>query len=212
VKKMPRFIVLEGGEGSGKSVIMTALKEALGDAIVTTREPGGSPFAEVIRNVALKDSLSGEALSSTMLCLMFASRFEHVAKTIMPALESGKSVITDRFDGSSFAYNVVAQSKGALEKVFWDLRDQLSVLSDLYIYIDVSSKEGLRRAQSRNQSLLEGNHFDDREIAFHDSVRDGYRNFFANKKIKSVTVDGHRPLKQVQQEVLDIVRKMILFP
>ncbi len=211
-KPQPKFIVLEGGEGSGKSSVLIALREALGDAVVTTREPGGSPFAEVIRNTALKDPLAEGALPQTMLSLMFASRFEHVAKTILPAMKSGKSVITDRFDGSSFAYNVIAQSEGALEEVFWHLRKQLNVLPDLYIYIDVSSEEGLRRANSRNQSLLDGNHFDNRAIAFHNSVRDGYKKFFGNKEIKSVVVDGHRPIAEVQREVLDIVWKMILFP
>jgi dTMP kinase len=208
--KKPKFIALEGGEGSRKSSIIIALKEFFDDRIITTREPGGSPFAEVIRNAALKDPLAADALSPTMLCLMFASRFEHVAKTVIPAMEKGISVVTDRFDGSSFAYNVHAQSGGELSEVFWHLRNQLSAVPDLYIYIDVSSEEGLRRAHSRNQSLLDGNHFDDRAIDFHNSVRDGYKKFFKQKGVKSIIVDGHQPLAKVQKDVLDIVKKVIV--
>lgn len=209
LKTRPKFIALEGGEGSGKSSLIIALKDVFDDPdcpIITTREPGGSPYAEVIRNAALKDPLAGSALPETMLCLMFASRYDHVKNTVVPALESGISVITDRFDASSFAYNVVAQSGGGLAEVFWHMRKRLAKVPDLYIYIDVTSEEGLRRARSRNQSFLDGNHFDDREVDFHNLVRIGYGEFFKNESIRSVTIDGNRPLDQVKREFISLIR------
>jgi dTMP kinase len=209
-KVKPKFIAIEGGEGSGKTSLILLLKDVFDNPhfpFITTREPGGSPYAEVIRNTALKDPLAGGALPETMLCLMFASRYDHVKNTVVPALESGISVITDRFDASSYAYNVSAQSGGSLAEVFWHMHRRLIRVPDLYIYIDVTSEEGLRRAHSRNQSLLDGNHFDDREVDFHNLVRAGYRQFFKEKSIRSIIIDGNKPFDQVKEEFISLIKK-----
>ena len=210
--KKPLFVVIEGGEGSGKSSLMIALKDTLGDKIFTTREPGGSPYAEVIRNVTVKEPLAKGTPVETTLCLMFASRFENTARAIVPALSAGTPVVADRFDASSYAYNVMAQSEGALEDLFWRLRERLAALPDLYIFVDVSPVEGIRRASSRNQSLLHGakyDHFDDREIAFHERVRDGYLKFF--KKVPSVMIDADRPFEEVKKDFLDLIKEKLGF-
>ncbi len=205
--KKPLFIVLEGGEGSGKTSLILALKNALVSKHITTREPGGSPYAEVIRTVALKDSLAGSALPETTMCLMFAARFDHAEKLIAQTLKKGVSVISDRFDASSYAYNVFAQSNGKLNDVFWNLRKQLAVLPDLYIYVDVDPKEGIRRAQVRNKSNTDGNYFDDQEIDFHNKVQKGYRAFFKHKGIKSVVLDGSKSLANVTEDFISVVKK-----
>jgi dTMP kinase len=206
----PKFIVIEGGEGSGKSTLMISLKEALGDAIVTTREPGGSPYAEVIREATLKNPLAKTAPAETTLCLMFAARFDNTQNAIVPALKSGTTVIADRFDGSSYAYNVMAQSGGALENIFWDLRKRLTVVPDLYIFVDVEPEEGTRRANRRNQSLLKGkqyDHFDDREIVFHKKVRDGYLKFLT--KVPHVVIDANRPFEEVKKDFIAEIKKVL---
>jgi dTMP kinase len=210
IKKRPPFIVIEGGEGSGKSSVLMALKEELGDAIMTTREPGGSPYAEVIRDVTLKNPLAKGTPAETTLCLMFAARFDNTARAIVPALESGKPVIADRFDASSYTYQVWAQSAGALDKLFWHLRERLIVKPDLYIFFDVEPKEGIRRARSRNQSLLQGkqyDHFDDREIEFHEKVREGYLQFF--KKVPHIVIDANKPLEEVKRAFSKKIRELI---
>ncbi len=210
-KKKPPFIVIEGGEGSGKSSLLMALKDALGDTIVTTREPGGSPYAEVIREATLKNPLAKNAPAETTLCLMFAARYDNTVNMIIPALENGKPVVADRFDGSSFAYNVSAQSGGTLEKLFWELRSKLAVTPDVYIFVDVDPLEGVRRAHSRNQSLLSGqqqyDHFDDREVEFHQKVRDGYMKFL--KKVPHVVIDANRPLVEVTKDFIDEIKKRV---
>ena len=209
-KKKPLFIVIEGGEGSGKSSLLMALKDALGDTIITTREPGGSPYAEAIRDVTLKNPLAKNTPAETTLCLMFAARYDNTARAILPALESGKPVIADRFDASSYTYQVHTQSKGALEDVFWALRKCLAVVPDLYIFFDVDPHEGLRRAHGRNQSLLQGeqyDHFDDREIAFHEQVRAGYLKFF--EKVPHVIIDANRPLAEVKTDFIAEISKRI---
>jgi len=210
LKKKPPFIAIEGGEGSGKSSLMIALKEAYSDKIFTTREPGGSPYAELIRTAALKDPLAKGAPAETTLCLMFAARFDNAARAILPALESDMPVVADRFDASSYAYNVWAQSEGKLENLFWELRKRLPAIPDLYIFFDVDPKEGVRRASSRNQSLLTGkgyDHFDDREIRFHRAVTDGYMRFF--KKTKHLIIDANRPFEEVKRDFLKEIKKYV---
>ncbi len=206
VSTLPVFLAIEGGEGSGKSTLLEALKERLGNTIVITREPGGSPYAELIRSAALKNPLAKTTPGETTFCLMFAARFDNTKNMIVPALESGKSVIADRFDASSYAYNVYSQMNGGLKESFWDMRSRLAVLPDKYIFIDVDPIEGVRRANMRNQSLLQGkqyDHFDDREIAFHKKVRDGYLDFF--KQVPHIVIDANRSLHKVKVDFLKVI-------
>lgn len=208
--KKPPFIVIEGGEGSGKSSVLMALKEELGDAIFTTREPGGSDYAEAIRDVTLKNPLAKGTPAETTLCLMFAARFDNTARAIVPALASGKPVIADRFDASSYTYQVWAQSAGALDTLFWYLRGRLAAKPDIYIFFDVEPKEGIRRARSRNQSLLQGkqyDHFDDRELAFHEKVREGYLQFF--RKVPHVIIDANRPFEVVRDDFISKIKELV---
>jgi dTMP kinase len=206
----PRFIAIEGGEGSGKSTLVAALKEELGDSVFFTREPGGSPYAEVIRETTLKNPLAKTAPAETTLCLMFAARFDNTVNAIEPALKKGLSVIADRFDGSSYAYNVSAQSDYALEPLFWDLRKRLSIVPDLYVFIDVDPKEGMRRTRSRNDSSAakgKYDHFDDREVTFHEKVRAGYVKLMT--KVPHVIVDANRPLPEVKKDFIALVKKQL---
>ena len=140
--KKTKFIVIEGGEGAGKSTVIKLLKEELGDIIHITREPGGSPYAETIRNVALKSPDAKNAPAETMICLMFAARYDHVLNTVVPQLKLGKNVICDRFDSSSYTYQIFGQKGGKkIEKLFWNLRKMISRVPDLYIYIDVDVED-----------------------------------------------------------------------
>jgi dTMP kinase len=198
-----KFIAIEGGEGSGKSSLLKALKEEYKDKFVITREPGGSAYAEEIRSLALKHPLAKDADAYTMICLMFAARFDHINKLIKPSLTKGIPVISDRFDASSYTYQIHAQETPKIEKLFWSLRENLSRVPDLYIYIDVDVEEGLKRVASRNSSTDENNHFDGRKIDFHKRIRKGYKKFF--KKVKHVVIDANRPFEEVKKEFIKII-------
>ncbi|HEX7724519.1 MAG TPA: dTMP kinase [Candidatus Paceibacterota bacterium] len=208
----PLFIVLEGGEGSGKSTMLAALQHELGAKAILTREPGGSPYGEVIREVTLKNPLAKTAPAQTTMCLMFASRFDHVANVIQPALAKGQHVVSDRFDGSTFAYQVSAQSDAALEDTFWNLRGKLPRIPDLYVFIDVDPIEGMKRVAGRKAKIAGGagyDHFDDREVAFHDRVRNGYLKFFKNYKLPHIIIDANRPLETVKADFISQINTFI---
>lgn len=201
----PKFIVLEGGDGAGKSSLLEAVKTEFKDSVLITREPGGSQYAEAIRELALKHPLAKDATADTMLCLMFAARFDHVANTIIPALESGKHVITDRFDASTFAYQLYAQESQELEALFWSLRQRITRLPDFYVYADVDVKEGLRRTSKRAVGQGEENHFDVRDVEFHTRQREGYKTFL--DKVNHRIIDANQPLEKVVSDFMDTLRE-----
>ena len=167
------FITFEGGEGSGKSTQVRRLVQRLRDLgrdVVQTREPGGSPGAEDIRNLVL----NGEAerwSPRTETLMMFAARSDHLERTIRPALEAGSWVVCDRFADSSRAY------QGAGGGVSLDFIEQLDAAivgadqPDLTLVFDLPVELGLERAFGRG--LFEVR-FESKGLAFHQRLRDGF--------------------------------------
>lgn len=206
IEKRGKFVVIEGGDGSGKSSVLGSLQKEYREKVVFTREPGGCPSAEAIRNLALHHPLSLKFSAETMFCLMWAARFVHVSEIIRPALEHGLSVVCDRFDGSTFAYQVWASGhRNRLEKSFWDLQKALACYPDMYIFLDVEPEEGLRRRkEDKNQ-----NHLDERPFDFHKKVREGFV-YFMKETQNSVSVDANQSLAVVQSQVSEIVRRELL--
>jgi len=167
-----RFITFEGVEGAGKSTQVGALKEWLegqGVEVRVTREPGGSPVAERIRNLLLDRDNAGMAGDAELL-LMFAARAEHLAKTIRPALEAGVWILCDRFTDATYAYQGggrgVPRRRIALleDLVQGDLRPDLTLLFDLPV------ATGLSRARGRSVP----DRFEAETLAFHEAVRAEY--------------------------------------
>jgi len=146
----PRLITLEGGEGAGKSTVLAALRMFLIDCeddVVCTREPGGTPLAELIRELLL--SRDHEAPSAeTELLLMFAARAQHVRETILPALERGAWVISDRFTDASYAYQ--GGGRGLDVDYIADLeRNAVGIQPGLTLLLDVPVAIGRERASGR---------------------------------------------------------------
>lgn len=170
------FITLEGGEGAGKSTMIRHIESWLSESqhdVVTTREPGGTPLAEQIRSLVLDASLeSGNDTPAelTELLLMFASRAQHLERLIRPALESGKTVVCDRFTDATWAYQgggrgMSSKWIAALEQlVHGDLQPDLTLLLDLGV------QRGLERASNRS----EPDWFEREQVDFFERVRAVY--------------------------------------
>jgi dTMP kinase len=154
VKTWPRFISLEGGEGAGKTTVLGALRTALQGEVISTREPGGTLLAERIRDLLLQgDGMSLEPLAAdTELLLMFAARAQHVREKILPALERGAWVISDRFTDSSFAYQ--GGGRGLDPRFIAELEQRVvGIKPALTLLLDVGVTIGRERARGRDLAL-----------------------------------------------------------
>jgi dTMP kinase len=197
-----KFYVFDGPEGSGKSTILRRLKAEFGDKIVTTREPGGSPYGEDIRKVILGSPNAKTASAKTLATLFWAARCDHVEKLIAPAVENGEKVATDRFDSATFALEIYGYEAEELRKDFFHFRNFFigDCKPDLYIFFDVDVQVALARKNSGKQDL---NHLDEKPIEFHERVREGFREFM--KLVPSVTIDASRTEDEVYEEVVSIL-------
>ncbi len=207
MKKTGTFIVIDGGEGSGTTTVSKAVVEKFGWGAVYTREPGGSPYAEKIRELVLSDAAKTSD-AETQFALFWAARRDHIKHTIMPALREGKVVISDRFDSSTYAYQLIAQENIQLLDLFWKMREHFlgDAVPDAYILLDVSPEVGIARAKGRNEAL---NHFDKRKIDFHQKVNKGLKEFIMTKVEGGVVINGEQPLEQVIQETVAVVNEKV---
>jgi dTMP kinase len=194
VKRSPgrgRFITFEGGEGSGKSTQIKTLAERL-DAVkmraIVTREPGGSPGAEIIRHLVL--SGMGKLLGPDAETLLFAAaRDDHVRTVIRPALSQGIWVLCDRFSDSTRAYqgrlgNVSAELLNAMERVtIGDLKP------DLTFILDVPVEIGMQRAAARRGTGAP-DRFEAEDIRFHRQLREAYLQIAAGEPKRCVLIDA----------------------
>ncbi len=204
--KKGKFLVLDGGEGAGKSTQIKKLAEYFGDRIFITREPGGSPYAEEIRSLILNSKYAAQADAKTHFALFWAARADHLKNSILPALSRGQHVISDRFDSSTYAYQVFAQGALELKSFFWKMRAfYLPRTPDRYIFLDVDPKIGLARKQT--QKGVELNHFDERDVAFHSNMRKGLLDFF--KKVPHSVIDAHPSFDTVTASLIGEVEKIL---
>lgn len=165
------FITFEGGEGSGKSTAIKKLEQALinaGKKVLITREPGGTPISEQIREVILrKENTSMDPWTEAYLYA--ASRRQHVIEKIKPALEKGIIVISDRYLDSSLAYQGGARGLGIKEVLTLNHFAIDGLFPDLTIFFDLPPEEGLSRIS--HNSNREVNRLDVERMAFHEKVR-----------------------------------------
>ena len=201
-----KFIVVEGCEGAGKSSQLKKLKEIYGEDFVFTREPGGTPYAEEIRNVILKSENAAQADAKTLFALFWASRADHMKNKIIPALESGKNLICDRFDSSTYAYQIFGQETEELKKDFFLFRDFFlgDYKPDLYIFLEVDTKTGLARKKFQPEEL---NHFDERELDFFNRMNSGFQEFLA--QVPNITIDANLSFDEVSKNLQKTINKFL---
>ncbi len=198
------FITFEGPEGSGKTSVIEGVKHRLtqeGYDVLITREPGGVPIAEAIRNIIL--DVKNTALDPITEALLFAaSRRQHVLEVIEPALAQGKVVLCDRYVDSSLAYQGVGRGLG-VDTVFelnrFAIRD---LLPSRTLFIDVPPKTGLDRIQQREGHL---DRLDLESLTFHEKVYEGYRQLAQTYPDRIRIIDGLKPLEEVISDATRIL-------
>jgi dTMP kinase len=217
-----KFITFEGLDGTGKSTQLRKLASALraaGLKVVETREPGGTPTGEKIRRVLLDSSTDG--LSPwTEMALMFASRAQHIAEVIQPALEQGSIVLCDRFTDSTEAYQGSGRRLGS-ESVL-ELHRVLcgDLQPDLTILLDSDAASSLGRARRRNQRASrkrssghgDENRFEQETRTFFARVREGYLAIAAREPQRVVLVNARGTPSQTHSQIMQVVSRKAKLP
>ena len=205
-----RFVTFEGGEGAGKSTqikMLAARLESEGMRVVLTREPGGSPGAEIMRHLVL--SGKGKLLGAEAETLLFAAaRDDHVRNVILPALSQGSWVLCDRFFDSTRAY------QGSLGKVAPDVLNAMQRVTigdlkpDLTLILDVPVEVGLKRAAARRGAGAP-DRFEAEDIKFHKGLRDAFHKIAADDPKRCVLIDATAGPDPVSLLVWDAVRERL---
>lgn len=197
------FIALEGGEATGKTTTSNVLKEKLekeGYEVVITREPGGIPSAEAIRNNIMDFHIDAK----TELLLYLAARREHLVQKVMPALEEGKIVITDRFYLSSLVYQGYARGLGIdtvrrLNSFVCDIYPDLNVVIDIPVEVSMRRKQ---HVEDINRLDLEG-------IDFHKKVEEGYKLLCQSEEDHTVVIDGTKSMEEMIEDIYKIIKEQL---
>ena len=214
LSKMPgKFITFEGGEGTGKSTqaAMLALRlESNGLGVQLTREPGGSPGAEIIRHVLL--SGAAKPLGPEVEAMLFAAaRDDHVRCTIIPALRSGKWVVCDRFADSTRVYQGIL---GQVDHKLINVLERVSVgeLSpDLTVILDLPVQVGLERAKLRRGNE-QADRFEGEGAEFHEKLRDAYLAIAAREPDRCVVIDASASKEAVADAIWQAVQSRLQPP
>jgi len=198
--KKGKFIVLEGGERSGKGSAVKYLKKAFTkENVLFTREPGGTPFAELVRTWFLTQDVS----PATELLMLFAARLDHAERVIAPALKRGIHVVCERWSASTYAYQVVGRKDLESKSLFSMLERRVDEVAspDLYVYLEVSAETGEKRLKMERARR---DRIERAGLAFHRRVRAGYDAYFLGRSV--VRVDATIGLESFSRLIENIVR------
>lgn len=204
-----RLVTLEGGEGAGKTTVLNALRDALrssGMEVVCTREPGGTPLAEQIRSLLL-DTHHEVPAFETELLLMFAARAQHVRETILPALQRGAWVLSDRFTDSSYAYQ--GGGRGLDAAFIAELeRRVVGIQPGLTLLLDLGVSQG--RDRTRGRDLERAGNGPDRiereRDEFFERVRAAYLSRAAAEPLRFRVIDATPPADVVATQAVAYLR------
>ncbi|GAB3354763.1 dTMP kinase [Lysobacter tyrosinilyticus] len=202
-----RFITLEGGEGAGKSTVLSALRGFLlarGFEVVSTREPGGTPLAEQIRGLLL-DTHHEPPATETELLLMFAARSQHVREVILPALQRGAWVISDRFTDSSYAYQ--GAGRGMDAGFIADLeRRVVGIAPAMTLLLDIGVADARERTRGRD---LAPDRIEREQDHFFERVRDGFLARAQAEPRRFRVVDAKQSVEAVAAEAVAHLRALV---
>jgi dTMP kinase len=196
-----KFISIEGTEGAGKSTALKYIKNYLVNQnidVVWTREPGGTEIAEDIRTLILHSGIAEKMAAETELMLMFAARNQHVANLIIPSLNAGKWVVSDRFVDASYAYQGGGRK---IDNSYIETLDKWIVQGmypDLTLLLDISPELGFERAAQRG---IEKDRIESEEMQFFTRVREAYLARAKQYPERMKVIDASVPLFAVEQQI-----------
>ena len=193
-----QFITFEGGEGSGKSTQINLLHNFLiekGKDVVSTREPGGTPSAEIIRDLLTKGDADRWSPATEAL-LMWAARSEHVEKLIKPSLDKGKWVLCDRFYHSTYAYQGVGHNLGIenmriIKKIIIG-----EITPNLTFILDIDPVNGIGRTKNRASNE---DRFEKMNLAFHNNLRKAFIQFSKKNPKRFIVIDAELSLEKISE-------------
>jgi dTMP kinase len=214
-----RFITFEGLDGCGKSTQMAKLGAVLtaqGVPVVLTREPGGTPTGEKVRQLLL-DTKTSSLTPLAELSLMFAARAQHIAEVIQPALAEAKTVLCDRFTDSTEAYQGGGRKLGsepvlALHRILCGgLWPELTILmdSEVAMSVDRARRRNKTQAGKNNRGKSDENRFEQESRAFFGRVRSAYLAIAAREPQRMVVVDARGTPAQTHRQIVEIVRQKL---
>ncbi|MCH1601677.1 MAG: dTMP kinase [Luminiphilus sp.] len=201
-----KFITLEGGEGAGKSTsrdFIVSLLEAQNIPFIQTREPGGTPIGETLRNVLLSKEGTAPSVTAELL-MVFAARAQHLHEVIEPALRDDKWVLCDRFTDATYAYQGYGRGfeLGQIEAL--EALVQRGRHPDLTILFDIDPRLGMTRARQR----AELDRFEEEHVEFFDRVREGYLTR-AKNEARFRVIDASQSIDLVQQALRELLLPML---
>ncbi len=208
VKSSGLFITFEGGEGVGKTTqiqqLETRLKENDRDVIVT-REPGGTPAAEAVRNLLSHEEFGGDWTPNAELMLLNAARAMHIRDVIQPALEEGKIVLCDRYIDSTRVY------QGHLARLdmnfIMDLERQIvgTHIPDLTFIMDLDAEKAMERVQSRGAM----DHYDRGDLTLYQKLRDGFLSIANDNPNRCVTIDADQDAQKIADAIFSLTQEKL---
>lgn len=204
-----RLITLEGGEGMGKSTQARLLAEELeakGLTVELTREPGGTPGAEAIRELLLTPPANGWSMETEAL-LFAAARADHVGRRIRPALEAGRWVVCDRFVDSSRAYQAIAGGLG--DETIMELHriGSADLLPDLTIVLDCPAAQVAARLQGRDQGMSDA--IGGRTGSYHSKVNRAFLEFANQEPDRFTVISGQGAVAEVHERVMGVIQPLL---
>ncbi|MBN7774268.1 dTMP kinase [Clostridium aminobutyricum] len=199
------FISIEGPDGSGKSTQIQKLKKFLeeqGREAIVTREPGGTEISEKIRAIIL-DKNNVEMDYMTEALLYAASRAQHVAQVIKPALDEGKTIICDRFVDSSIAYQGYGRKLGDCVRIINEFA-VAGCMPDITFFLKIDPSIGKMRIKEEVQDRLELE-----KLAFHNEVFRGYLELEENYKDRIIGIDANRSIKEISKDIIGHMKQLL---
>lgn len=199
--KKGKFIVFEGGEGSGKDTQIELLKKEF-PQFLYTREPGGTELGEKIRSLVLSKDSSAMSVKTELL-LFLSARAQLLEEVIIPALEKGETVISNRFGLSTLAYQIYGRERLEYLDFLKSVNEFVvgEYTPDLYIFLDINPEEGLKRVAARKD---ENTRFDDEKLQFHLRTYEGYKKGLDTVR-RSEVVDANKPIEEVYKDIKEII-------